>query len=60
MKGIMSARSKPLKVVEAAAMELFTEIISFELPPAKKGVRMISADNPEELISLLHDEAKVI
>jgi electron transfer flavoprotein beta subunit len=60
MKGIMSARSKPLKVLEAAAVELFTEIISFELPPAKKGVRMISADNPEELINLLHVEAKVI
>jgi electron transfer flavoprotein beta subunit len=46
--------------MEAAATELFTEIISFELPPAKKGVRMIAADNPEELINLLHDEAKVI
>jgi electron transfer flavoprotein beta subunit len=60
MKGIMSARSKPLKVVEPAAVEHFTETISFELPPVKKGVKMISADNAEELISLLHDEAKVI
>jgi electron transfer flavoprotein beta subunit len=60
MKGIMSARSKPLKVMEAVAAEPFTEIISFELPPAKKGVRMIAADNPEELINLLHEEAKVI
>ncbi|HEX3767754.1 MAG TPA: electron transfer flavoprotein beta subunit/FixA family protein [Puia sp.] len=60
MKGIMGARSKPLKVVEPVASESLTEIISFELPAAKKGVRMISADNPEELIKLLHDEAKVI
>lgn len=60
MKGIMGARSKPLKVVEAVAVESFTEIISFELPPAKKGVKMIPADNAEELITLLHDEAKVI
>jgi electron transfer flavoprotein beta subunit len=60
MKGIMSARSKPLKVIEATNVDPFTEIISFELPPAKKGVRMIAADNPEELISLLHEEAKVI
>ena len=60
MKGIMGARSKPLKVVEAVAAESLTEIISFELPPAKKGVKMISADNAEELIRLLHDEAKVI
>jgi electron transfer flavoprotein beta subunit len=60
MKGIMSARSKPLKVIEASSVDPFTEIISFELPPAKKGVRMIAADNPEELIILLHEEAKVI
>jgi electron transfer flavoprotein beta subunit len=60
MKGIMGARSKPLRVVEAAAAESLTEIISFELPPAKKGVKMIPADNAEELIRLLHDEAKVI
>jgi electron transfer flavoprotein beta subunit len=60
MKGIMGARSKPLKVVEPVAAESFTELVSFELPPAKKGVKMISADNPEELIRLLHEEAKVI
>ncbi len=60
MKGIMGARSKPLKVVEPVSADSLTEIISFELPPAKKGVRMISADNPEELIALLHDEANVI
>jgi electron transfer flavoprotein beta subunit len=60
MKGIMGARSKPLKVVDAVAAESLTEIISFELPPTKKGVKMISADNPEELIRLLHEEAKVI
>jgi electron transfer flavoprotein beta subunit len=60
MKGIMGARSKPLKVVEAVAGESYTEIVSFELPPAKKGVKMISAENPEELVRLLHEEAKVI
>ena len=60
MKGIMGARSKPLKVVEPLAVEPFTEIVSFELPPAKKGVKMVPADRPEELITLLHDEAKLI
>ena len=60
MKGIMGARSKPLKVVEPVTVDLLTEIVSFELPPSKKGVKMISAENPEELITLLHDEAKVI
>jgi electron transfer flavoprotein beta subunit len=60
MKGIMGARSKPLKVVEPVASETFTELVSFELPPVKKGVKMIPADNAEELITLLHEEAKVI
>jgi electron transfer flavoprotein beta subunit len=60
MKGIMGARSKPLKVVEPVAVEPLTEIVSFELPPSKKGVKMVAADNAEELITLLHDEAKVI
>jgi len=60
MKGIMGARSKPLKVVAAFPADTLTEVISFELPPTKKGVKMIPADNAEELITLLHDEAKVI
>jgi electron transfer flavoprotein beta subunit len=60
MKGIMGARSKPLKVVEPVTAETLTELVSFELPPAKKGVKMIDAENAEELITLLHDEAKVI
>jgi electron transfer flavoprotein beta subunit len=60
MKGIMGARTKPLKVAEPQATEALTEIVSFELPPAKSGVKLIAADQPEELIRLLHEEAKVI
>jgi electron transfer flavoprotein beta subunit len=60
MKGIMGARNKPLKVVEPAAAEAFTSIASFTLPPAKAGVKMVSAEHPEELVRLLHEEAKVI
>ena len=59
MKGIMGARSKPLKVVEPTAVEPLTSIASFDLPPAKAGVKLVSADNPEELVRLLHEEAKV-
>lgn len=60
MKGIMGARTKPLKVVEPVAADPMTEVVSFELPPAKAGVKLVSADTPEELVRLLHDEAKVI
>ncbi len=60
MRGIMAARTKPLKVVEPAAVDALTQIVSFELPPAKAGVKLIPADNVEELVRLLHEEAKVI
>jgi electron transfer flavoprotein beta subunit len=60
MRGIMAARTKPLKVVEPANAETLTTIQNFELPSAKAGVKLIPADNPEELIRLLHEEAKVI
>ncbi|HEX5026547.1 MAG TPA: electron transfer flavoprotein subunit beta/FixA family protein [Agriterribacter sp.] len=60
MRGIMAARTKPLRVVEPAATESLTSVVSFELPPAKAGVKLISTDNVAELIRLLHEEAKVI
>ena len=59
MKGIMGARTKPLKVLEPAAADELTSISSFELPPPKAGVKLVSADQPEELVRLLHEEAKV-
>ena len=60
MRGIMAARSKPLTVVEPIAVQPLTTVAGFSLPPAKAGVKMIPADNPEELVRLLHEEAKVI
>jgi electron transfer flavoprotein beta subunit len=60
MRGIMAARTKPLAVVEPAAADALTTVTSFELPPAKAGVKLISPDNVEELVKLLHEEAKVI
>lgn len=60
MKGIMGARTKPLKVVEPVAVDTLTSIAGFGLPPAKAGVKMIPADNAEELVRLLREEAKII
>jgi len=60
MRGIMGARSKPLKVVEHVAADSLTSVVSFDLPPAKAGVKLVSPDNPEELVTLLHEEARVI
>ncbi|WP_026763267.1 electron transfer flavoprotein subunit beta/FixA family protein [Sediminibacterium salmoneum] len=60
MRGIMAARTKPLKVVEPAAVDALTTVVGFELPPAKAGVKLVAPDNVEELVRLLHEEAKAI
>jgi len=60
MRGIMAARSKPLEVVDAVDAEKHTAAASFEHPPAKGDCKYIDAENPGELIDLLHNEAKVI
>ena len=60
MRGIMSARTKPLKVVEPKAVDSGVKLHKFELPPPKGAVKMISADNVAELVNLLKNEAKVI
>ncbi len=60
MRGIMSARSKPLNVVEVVSEEASTDTIGYELPPAKGEVKLIDKDNVEELVRLLKNEAKVL
>ena len=60
MRGIMSARTKPLQVVDPVADDTTTEVISFQLPPAKGAVKLIDKDNVEELVRLLKNEAKVL
>lgn len=60
MKGIMGARSKPLKALEPVAVDALTSVAAFDLPPAKASVKLVSPDTPEELVRLLHEEAKAI
>ena len=60
MRGIMSARTKPLKVVDASAVESGVKLQKFELPPPKGAVKMIPADNVADLVTLLKNEAKVL
>jgi electron transfer flavoprotein beta subunit len=59
MRGIMAARTKPLKVIEPNASGN-TSFKKFELPKAKQGVRMIDAAEAGKLIDILHNEIKVI
>lgn len=60
MRGIMSARTKPLTVVEPAACSQWSRSVLFDLPQAKGDCKMIPSDNIGELVRLLHSEAKVI
>jgi electron transfer flavoprotein beta subunit len=60
MRGIMSARTKPLKVVEPKAVSSPVKLKKFELPAPKGAVKMIPADNVAELVKLLKTEAKVL
>lgn len=58
MRGIMMARQKKLEVIEPAFNEATSKSVSFEKPTVKSACKLV--DNVDELISLLHNEAKVI
>ena len=60
MRGIMSARSKPLTVNEPINTEVKVDAVSFDSVPARAAVKMVAPDNLDELVRLLHEEAKVI
>ena len=60
MRGIMTARTKALTVLEPIGANVNTKAVKFEKPAPKSAVKLVSADNLDELVSLLHNEAKVI
>ncbi len=60
MRGIMMARTKPIKLVEPVSVQPLTEVVRFELPKPRAACKFIDAENPKQLIELLQNEAKVI
>lgn len=58
MRGIMTARTKPLEVRESAQSDIRTKAVKYEKPAPKSAVKMV--DSADELVKLLHSEAKVI
>ena len=60
MRGIMSARTKPLAVIEPVEVKTFSEVLSYETPAPRGQVKLIPADDAAKLVDLLHTEAKVI
>lgn len=60
MRGIMMAKRKPLNVVAPVEVADKVKVTTYTLPPAKQDCRYIDAENMDELVNLLHGEAKVI
>lgn len=60
MRGIMAARTKPLKVIPPTTTDKLTAVVSYELTAGRTTCKMINPDNAEELIDLLHNTSKVI
>ena len=60
MRGIMSARTKPLEVIESIEVAQLITFKSYSIPAPRGSVTLLSKDEPEKLVELLHTEAKVI
>lgn len=60
MRGIMSARTKPLQVIEAVETERFTNVLSYDKPVPRSAVKLISAEDAGKLFEILREEKKVI
>jgi electron transfer flavoprotein beta subunit len=60
MRGIIQARQKSLSVIPPVEGEIRSSISKFEKPAPKEAVKMVDADQIDQLIDLLHNEAKVI
>lgn len=60
MKGIMSAKTKPLAVVPPVEAPEMAAHVRFDVPAAKSTVRLVDPADMDELVRLLHEEAKVI
>ena len=60
MRGIMMARTKPIRVIEPSELEPFTVVNKYEKPSRKAACKFVDAENPKELIDLLQNEAKIL
>lgn len=60
MRGIMSARTKPLQVVAAKDIQKVAEVVKYDTPAPRGAVKLIPAEQSAQLVDALHSEAKVI
>ncbi|MBN1414788.1 MAG: electron transfer flavoprotein subunit beta/FixA family protein [Bacteroidales bacterium] len=60
MRGIMTARTKTIKIAEPSPVTALTHIIQYELPRKREACKLVDPENPRQLIELLQNEAKVL
>ena len=60
LSGIMAARTKPLTIIAPIDVTPLTAFVSYTMPAPKTACKMIDPNNMDELVALLHNEAKVI
>ena len=60
MRGIMSARTKPLAVIEPVEVPLLQQVLQYEKPAARSQVKLVQSEEVQKLVDMLHSEAKVI
>jgi electron transfer flavoprotein beta subunit len=60
MRGIMTARTKPIKLVEPINIDALTEVVSYEMPKPRAVCKFVDAEDPKQLVELLQNEAKII
>lgn len=60
MRGIMSARTKPLTVVEPVHVAEVSKVKQYDKPAARTQVKLVDAGNVSQLLDLLRNEAKAI
>lgn len=58
MMGIMKAKRSTIEVVAPVDVESPVRIAEYALPPEKSGVKLVDPDRMDELVSLLHKEAR--
>src|SRR5690606_27750215 len=58
MRGIMSARTKPLTVIDAVEVPVLSGIVRYETPPPRGSVTLVDAAEPEKLVGLLRNQVR--
>jgi electron transfer flavoprotein beta subunit len=60
MRGIMSARTKPLTVLEPVSVDQKVKLVSYDKPASRSSVKMILAEDAGKLFEILREEKKII